>query len=43
MSDASGAMTFTEVARGSINKSQFDSNDVFIFDSGILRGGRTWW
>lgn len=34
LSDASAEMTLTEVARGSISKSQLDSNDVFILDSG---------
>jgi gelsolin len=35
LSDASGQMTFAEVATGNnIKKNQFDTNDVFIFDAG---------
>lgn len=35
LSDASGQMTFSEVATGNnIKKSQLDTNDVFIFDAG---------
>ncbi|ESO95278.1 hypothetical protein LOTGIDRAFT_214936 [Lottia gigantea] len=33
LSDASGQMTFTEEKSGDISKSDFDSKDVFIFDT----------
>jgi len=34
LSDASGKMTFKEVATGKISRSKLDPNDVFIFDTG---------
>jgi gelsolin len=34
LSDASGAMQFTEVATGALSRSQLDSADVFIVDTG---------
>jgi len=34
LSDASGALQITEVAKGRVLRSQFNSADVFIFDSG---------
>lgn len=34
LSDASGKFEFTEVASGTVKKSQLDTNDVFIFDIG---------
>ena len=40
MSDASGKLTKTEVARGSVKRSLLDSNDVFIFDIG--KSGNFW-
>jgi gelsolin len=35
LSDASGKMTFTKVAEGTLQKSMLDSNDVFVIDAGI--------
>jgi gelsolin len=35
LSDASGTLTFTKVAEGKLSRSQIDSNDVFIVDSGF--------
>jgi gelsolin len=35
LSDASGTLTFTEVASGTIHKSALNSDDVFIYDAGI--------
>jgi len=35
LSDASGSLTFTKVAEGKISRSQIDSKDVFIVDSGF--------
>jgi len=34
LSDASGTLKFTKVAEGNIKRSQFVSNDAFIFDAG---------
>jgi hypothetical protein len=34
LSDASGTMTFTEVASGAVHKRLLDSKDVFVFDTG---------
>jgi len=34
LSDASGKMTFTEVAAGKIPKNKLDTKDVFVFDAG---------
>jgi len=34
LSDASGSLTFTEVAKGTVRKNQLDSNDVFVLDTG---------
>jgi gelsolin len=34
LSDASGHLTFTEVARGRLNRSQLHSSDAFILDTG---------
>jgi gelsolin len=34
LSDAGGALTFTQVADGKVAKSQLDHNDVFVFDTG---------
>jgi gelsolin len=34
LSDASGSLRFSEISKGKVTKSQFQSNDVFIFDSG---------
>jgi len=34
LSDASGALTFTEKAKGKVIKNNFVSHDVFIFDTG---------
>jgi len=34
LSDASGMLTFTEVASGKLSKSMLDSNDVFVCDTG---------
>jgi len=34
LSDASGQLTFTEVARGKLNKSHLASDDTFILDTG---------
>jgi gelsolin len=34
LSDASGKLTLTEVASGDVKRSQFDTNDVFLFDVG---------
>lgn len=34
LSDASGSLQMTEVAKGKVTRNQFQSNDVFILDSG---------
>lgn len=34
LSDASGAMTFTEAASGTVRRSSLNSDDVFVFDTG---------
>ena len=34
LSDSSGTLKFTEVAKGKLSKSQLDSKDVFIIDNG---------
>jgi len=34
LSDASGSLQMTEIAKGKVTRNQFQSNDVFIFDSG---------
>jgi len=34
LSDASGKITFKEVAAGKINKKMLDTNDAFVFDAG---------
>jgi hypothetical protein len=35
LSDASGTLKFTQKATGKVTKAQFDTKDVFIFDSGL--------
>ena len=35
LSDNTGDLAFTEEARGKVSKSQLDSKDVFVFDSGL--------
>ncbi|CAG8479422.1 5793_t:CDS:10 [Ambispora gerdemannii] len=35
LSDASGQIKFTQEATGSIRKSHFDTNDVFLYDAGF--------
>jgi len=35
LSDASGKLTFTQIATGNIHRNSLDSNDVFILDGGF--------